>query len=327
MYGNYESFYDSFKKVKFSLSSILQKLGVDASCIFLGIDEVNKVYDVEAEQRWKQLGLHKDIGKNRVLNDTKDFLLSGLFRLVGRPSCEFSPFFVPVLAGGTVIGPMKSAVRESTHPPLQIPLPLLSFESCLDIFEKMNAQFSQLVRTCHQLRQLISYCGGHCRTLEILYNCFLDSYNGDVLLMNWKYVSEDVRSVLTQRYAISTIPLGTAIARSFLYLDVQEKDAYPEMVNTSYQDLESRGLVKLVNGKIVIPYFFVCVFLSSSKVTVFSKFWKDLLIAEGNDLRGARLGRLQSKLHRLSSITVCVPKSYHCICEGILCRYQNEHPR
>ena len=277
-YINFVSFYDSFKSEEFSLSAILQKIGVDASCIVLGIDEVNKIhksYEIGTQ-------MQKDKG------DVKERLLSGLFGLIGGLSCDFTPFFIPVLAG-TVIGPMKSAVRESTHPPLHIPLPLLSLESSLHIFSKKNDWTAGLVKTSQQLRQLISDCGGHCRSLEILYDSISireakDADDADVALVDWKSVHEEVRVVLNQRYALSTIPLATAIAKSLLCLDVVESDEYEEMKDTKYQDLEEKGLIKLQNGKVKIPHFFVCTFLSMYKAhSLLAVLWRKLLIGEGDD--------------------------------------------
>ena len=271
----------------------LFQVGTNASCIVLGIDEVNKVFEIgemvkdihynEKLGQLKLLGMENNFQKQQELNDMKERLLSGLFALVGSTSCEFTPFFIPVLAG-TVIGPIKSVVRQSTHPPLHIPLPLLSFESCLNIFAKKNTKWSQLVQTSHQLRQLISYCGGHCRSLEILYNCFLEAYVEDISLINWKGVFDEVCLVLHQRYALSSIPLATAIARSLLGLDTDELDCYSEMELTTYQHLEERGLIKLQNGKVKISHFFVCCFLSKNKYkTALTIFWRKLLIGEGDD--------------------------------------------
>jgi hypothetical protein len=228
-------------------------------------------------QQLKLLGLESDPEKIKVLNEIKERLLAGLFGLVGGLSCAFSPIFVPVLAG-TVIGPIKSVVTESTHPPLHIPLPLLSFEASLNIFSQKNTQFLVPVQNSPQLRQLLSDCGGHCRSLEILYDSFLDAYNEDISLINWKVVIDEVRVVLNQRYSLSTIPLATAIAKSLLRHNVGEMDTYPELGGTTYQDLEETGLIKLENGKVKISYFFVCCFLSKSKITPVSLFWRDLLI-------------------------------------------------
>ena len=261
-YTNFGSFYDSCKAKKFNLSTILRKIGDGATCIILGIDEVNNVYDAAVGQE-----------KNPENN-----LLTQLFKLVGSLCCEFSPFFIPVLAG-TVIEPMKSIVQISTFPPLQIPLPLLSLESCLNIFSQKNVNYSALIKKSHQLCQLISDCGGHCRTLEILYNCLDENfYDDDITVINWKGLNDEVRTVLSQRYRISNFPFATAIASSLLGLQVQEDEEYPEMENTLYQNLEEKGIVKLVNGRVIIPYFFVSVFLSKSKTTSFTRFWRDLFI-------------------------------------------------
>ena len=54
--------------------------------------------------------------------------------------------------------------------PLHIPLPLLSFDSCLQIIAKKDPTYNDLVQVNHQLRVLISDVGGHCRALEILYD-------------------------------------------------------------------------------------------------------------------------------------------------------------
>ena len=253
-FKTFQSFYEVWKNDKFTLSSVLEKLGVDASCIILGIDEVNKVYDV---------------GKGDLLGE--------LFKLVGGISCEFSPIFVPVLAG-TVIGPIKSVVRESTHPPLHIPLPLLSFESCLNIFEKKNSPISALVRTDHHLRQLISDCGGHCRSLEILFDAMLQIKSKGPSY--WNDVASNVRVLLSQRYNLTDFPLGAAIALSFLQRPVGQLDTYPEEKSLRFQDLEEKGLIKLENGIIRMPYFFVCTFMLQSGSTNYSKFWRDLLIQE-----------------------------------------------
>jgi hypothetical protein len=107
----------------------------------------------------------------------------------------------------------------------------------------------------------------------------LNAYVEDVSIINWKFVIDEVRSVLHQKYKISTIPLTTAIARSFLSLNTDELDRYDEMEDTTYQDLEERGLIKLQNGKVKISHFFVCCFLYKSKhKTDLAEFWRILLI-------------------------------------------------
>jgi hypothetical protein len=74
------------------------------------------------------------------------------------------------------------------------------------------------------------------------------------------------------------------MACSLLDLDVKEQDDYPEMKNTIYLDLQEKGLVKLVDGKVRMPYFFVCCFISENKTSPYSTFWTELLIDNGKYL-------------------------------------------
>ena len=80
----------------------------DFSCIVLGIDEVNNVFDINLYE------------------------YKALFTYIGSISCSFDIFFVPIIAE-PVIGPIQSMVSKFTHPPLplHIPLQLLSYECCL----------------------------------------------------------------------------------------------------------------------------------------------------------------------------------------------------
>ena len=56
--------------------------------------------------------------------------------------------------------------------------------------------------------------------------------------------------------------------------------SYPDDKSLKFLDLEEKGLIKLENGIIRMPYFFVC---SVLEATNYSKFWIDLLIGEGTD--------------------------------------------
>ncbi len=111
-FSKFSSFYDAYKNNSISLPNLsldatLGFIGKEYKCIVLGIDEVNVLHGKSVE------------------------LFKELFLIMGSFSCDGSFFFVPVLAG-TVIGPMKAVVTNSMYPPLHIPLPLLSFDSCLD---------------------------------------------------------------------------------------------------------------------------------------------------------------------------------------------------
>jgi hypothetical protein len=242
-------------------------IGERHPCFVLGIDEVNKVDDADK-------------------SNFKD-----LFNAIGMFSCHHQkPFFVPVFAG-TVIGPINSSVTKSTHPPLEIPLPLLSFESCLKIISKKNQIFSEMLKSNNKyLRELIADTGGHARTLEILYDHLVSNNvenisnldNSDKLsIKTWNNVASDVRHVLSKRYQLTQMALGKAIAKAFLSLPVSEANIMYEKDSITVLDLQERGVVKLEDRKIMIPYFFVSTFLENSVSTLpYSKFWKDLLIED-----------------------------------------------
>lgn len=76
-----------FQNKELNFNDIMSKLSSQYSCIVLGIDEVNFVHE-------------GNISK-----------FKRLFSLVGEASCNFYPFFVPVLAG-TVIGPITTVVHK-----------------------------------------------------------------------------------------------------------------------------------------------------------------------------------------------------------------------
>ena len=252
-FTNFHSFYDHFKNDEFSLTSVLTKLCSDASasCVVLGIDEVNQLHTRSKEH------------------------FNELFRFVGGLCRSFTPFLVPVLAG-TVIGPIKSIVTKSMFPPLHIPLPLLSFESCLNIIYQKETRYADMVRNSWQLRRLVADVGGHCRALEILYeglekkNSSLETY--------WDDVVDYVKHRISELYQPETIPLGPAIVYTFLSLDVDREEAYPGVPDLKFLDLEEKGLVKLENGKVIVPYVFVHCFLAINRTTPFAKFWKNILI-------------------------------------------------
>jgi hypothetical protein len=75
------------------------------------------------------------------------------------------------------------------------------------------------------------------------------------------------------------MPLGSAIASSFLSLPVEPNDVYPDIPSTQYMDLEEKGLIKLENGIVKIPHFFVWTCLTSSRLP-FAASWKNLLFGE-----------------------------------------------
>ncbi|KAJ3250372.1 hypothetical protein HK103_003625 [Boothiomyces macroporosus] len=287
-YKSFSSFYQDHHTTNLSLATILKELPNDTLCIILGIDEVDKVYEVGLQKMGNHIkdripelepsGLKhspKDLTKSEGIKEEQ---LSELFKLVGAQSCDCSTFFVPILAG-TIIDPMESVVRKSTHPPLHIPLPLLSLESCLTILGKKDKRLSTLIKKSSHMRQLISDCGGHCRTLEILYDGVLQfDANGKTF---WTDVTNYVRITLVKRYDLNNIPLGAAIALSVLHQSVQPDFIYPDKKELKFRDLEEKGIVKIENGKVKIPYFFLsCSIMVQGGRMQYSRFWSELLVGE-----------------------------------------------
>ena len=263
-YSSFTSFYDAYINkhiplTNLSLESTFSKINFN-QCIVLGIDEVNVLYHVSKE------GFRE------------------LFLLVGSFSCIYSPLFVPVLAG-TVIGPMKSVISDSMYPPLHIPLPLLSFESCLHILCSKDKKYEYQVNTNHSLRQVVSDIGGHCRALEILY--FTLSKYSNQTLDAWEDILSNVRNTLSELYPMTDLPLyGKAIAYSFLSLHVREKELISDKESTlTFLNMEELGLLKLkrlpdMTALVQIPLIFIMCFLQSSPETEYSKFWSYLLICK-----------------------------------------------
>jgi len=92
----------------------------------------------------------------------------------------------------------------------------------------------------------------------------------------WDDVSAYVRHWLNERYDLSDFPLAAAIALSFLSISVEPSYRYPDDRSLKYRDLEEKGIIKLENGIIRMPYFFVCTFMRYSDN--FSNFWKIILL-------------------------------------------------
>ncbi|KAJ3124254.1 hypothetical protein HK100_011302 [Physocladia obscura] len=261
LYPSFGVFYTSFKDSDWNLAVTLASISPsEFGCIVLGIDEVNQVHDIDKEQ-FKQL-----------------------FRIVGGLSCSFSLFFVPILAG-TVIGPMQSVVTKSTHPPLHIPLPLLSFKSCVTIIIARDEHYATAARENKYLRQLISDVGGHCRSLELLYQALISNTYNPNLKSFWDDVATNVRMNIISRYGIGNIPdFGKAIAYAFLSILVDDNQPLSGLNSGSFVSLEEIGVIKLVprNGrKIVrIPFMFVWSYLQTNHYDSFAKFWNEILLSK-----------------------------------------------
>ena len=266
-YSSFMSFYDAFSHKHISLPpltlvSIFNIINKENhQCIVLGIDEVNYLHDISKEQ------------------------FKELFAFVGSFSSSYSPFFVSILAG-TVIGPMKSVVSDSMYPPLHIPLPLLSFDSCLHIVATKVKKYENQVKTNKSLRKVVSDIGGHCRALEILVDGLLKHQN-ESYPDYWDDIISDMRHTLIGMYPMTDLPLyGKAIAYSFLSLRIKEKQLISDSESAlTFLNLEENGLLKLNRlpdsfAKVEIPFIFVICFLQSSAENEYSRFWSRLLISK-----------------------------------------------
>ena len=240
------------------------------SGVFLGIDEVNRVHDISSA----------------------DFKC--LFNLAGSLSCCFKPFLVPVLAGtiigrivpvlaGTIIGRIQDIVSTSTHPPLHIPLPLLSFDSSLQvIIHAVKTDKKMTKSAASYLRHLVMDMGGHCRALEFLYDVLKrgDSWMRGEHLDD---IMTEVQVTLKQRYPMASISMEGLIAAAFLSLSVSQRGTVHGTNNLDFLDFEERGVAKLEpvdNGrayKVLIPYVFASTALGFGCVSEVGCFWKALL--------------------------------------------------
>jgi hypothetical protein len=243
-----------------SFENTLDLLAKDGRCIVLGIDEVNVLHMIS-----------KDLFKQ-------------LFSLVGSVSCSHPSFFVPVLAG-TVIGPMMEVVSNSMYPPLHIPLPLLSFDSCLHILSTKNKNFAEQIKTNQSLRQVVFEIGGHCRALEILY-VKLPNHSIESPYFQHEIITDVVGSLL-DRYPMAKVHVfGKAIAFYYLSMRVVEGQKISEFESPlTFLDLEEAGLLKLDRRSdnsigIKIPFIFVICYLRSSIKNEYSKLWIRLLVSK-----------------------------------------------
>ncbi|RKP17554.1 hypothetical protein ROZALSC1DRAFT_24088 [Rozella allomycis CSF55] len=246
--------YDSKQETEKLLAYTIRKVCGDYKCFVLGIDEINKIYCMN-ENEFKKL-----------------------FTIVGEMSCSSTAFFVPVLAG-TVIGPVMNTISTSMHPPCHIPLPLLTLESCKNI---LKTKLPELDVTDARFLQLVSDIGGHCRSLEYLYDALIECSAS--LTDYWDKVGFKVRQRVKKTYAVSNPALGRAIAYSFLSIPIGEHDIV--FKETKFIDLEEAGLIKLeTKGEVFIvriPFVFVWCHMQQYYDNKYYKLWTNLLI--GRDI-------------------------------------------
>ena len=232
-----------------NLVKLLKLLAIDCKCIVLGIDEINRIHE----------------------KDKNEF--KSLIEIIGSLSIAFKPFFIPVFAG-TVIGSIEDVITRSSHPPLELPLPLLSYESCKNIFINMNASFSEEIDANTNIQHVISDMGGHCRALEFLYSVLMESSD----LYDFERSKDKVIHMLNSRYTFKSYNLQGAIAYSFLGVRTKSVDTVPGGVNLQFKDLEEQGLLKIEHGIVKMPWIFVCCWLEASSSSSVTRLWQHLLI-------------------------------------------------
>lgn len=247
------------------LKSFLKAFVVAPSqtCVILGIDEINYVFS-QNEDEFRRI-----------------------FNLIGSLSCACKPFFFVGIFAGTVIGPMSSVVSGSSHPPLHIPLPLLSYDSCLKILSAKNAKLASRLADDKHLRVIVGDMGGHCRALEVLYKSLVPFCELDVRLVHETIVDE-VRRTLLGRYGDSLSIFNEEVIVNYFLRTIVDVHDFIFGKKTTWQELETLGGIKLVEagvgarkGTIVnIPPIFIRVFLWKSSEKQPFKFWRDIILGE-----------------------------------------------
>jgi hypothetical protein len=257
--------------VQYAIQLLAKKLR--PTCFVLCIDEVNRVFAASPIQ------------------------FQNLFNCIGNLSCSRDPFVIPILAG-TVILPMKEMIRASTHPPLRIPLPLLAYDSSLQIIRnKLKIKPEDFPEVSTPLGLLVADMGGHPRALEILFDeiiCFTPVMK---FKDNMDNIFSCVQKKIKERYSLDTLQIGTIIATAFLSQKVKPVDIVQGTDGLTFERFEEVGIVKLkllegephiaisqterVNEEhqVLIPYVFASSLLTfgASGSNYSGRFWKQVL--------------------------------------------------
>lgn len=239
------------------LPYIIRKVcGDEFKCVVLAIDEVNKIHSSN-QDAFKEL-----------------------FNVIGDLSSSCSSFFIPIVAG-TVIGPINDFISKSMHRPCRIPLPLLSLEGCKTILKK---KIPELNTEDPRFIQVVSDVGGHCRSLEFLYDFLTSEKFNKSLDGYWNEAGINVRQRIRQVYNVEHPALGRAIAYSFLNIPVHQSEIVTG--NTTFMDLEEAGVIQLetkandIKVLVKIPFMFVWCNMQRYDKDYYYKFWTNVLIGK-----------------------------------------------
>ena len=231
-----------------TLSATVDKIAKGSTCAVLGIDEISKLYAASP-------------GK-----------FNALFTQIGG-LCATNPLFLFAVFAGTNIRAITVSLRESSYAPLHVPLPLLSFESSMQIVCQKNSRF--LSCASHPgFAQLMSEVGGHCRALEYLYEHlvrFADAHFLNCLDQVLLSTLVDLAKV----YDFETLGLDVAIAYSFLPLLLPATKW-----KVSFTQMHEKGLLRFSRSTrpaVIVPYIFVLCYLTFVPNPL-TRFWKKCLL-------------------------------------------------
>ncbi|CAG8567970.1 9766_t:CDS:2 [Ambispora leptoticha] len=235
--------------------------------IIVGIDEVNKLYDINREA------------------------FRCLVASIGTTSCDSGPiFFVPILAG-TIEGPLQSVITKSLHQALQLPLELLDTSHMLLIACDLGFD-ETFVYQNNLFKRIIADIGGQVRALEIFYESIWGEAKTnkleDIDLVDIMHLLEEK---LHSRYDFKTFAsqITPVLANAILERSVDENDGIytDEYKNqyVSYKMLKSLGILTLepvdsTRFYIRLPYIWVWLLVKNSGDRSIYKFWNLMINPE-----------------------------------------------
>lgn len=239
--------------------------------IVIGIDEFNKLYDINRETSRQ------------------------LINAIGSTMCS-SPagiFFVPILAG-TIEGPLEQFTMGSMHKLLRLPLPLLDQDDSIKISKVIKLDGKTLndyIRFNPYFQVCIGDTGGHVRTLEYFYNELaikLRENQNNLYQIEVATIMGIISVKISDDYALQSYSmwLTEALAKCILGIEVQNIHTISGVNGPmTYQDLSSRGILNLEHSrftdgvewfKIRIPYLWMSILVAAS-VHPGMAFWKAML--------------------------------------------------